>query len=126
MDVGLWNLGFAARTDRADDIAFADRRSLRDRRGSEMRQRDDVAVRRRDRDDDTARRHRADERDPSAGDGAHRSAGLSSDVDAAVLAGGIRVRAEAERSQHLAARRPGPRTGHRRQQQRDREDGRDG
>jgi hypothetical protein len=91
VDVGHGHLGVAARADRADGIALVDGGAPRDEQRSEMRERDGIAVRGRDRDAQPRARNRARERDRSrrrCGDG---RAAIAGDVDAAVLAGRVRM-----------------------------------
>ena len=73
-----------------------------------MEERHGVAVGRQDRDAATVRGHGACERDRAGGRSANRAAGRAGDVDAAMLAGGVRVGAELERAEHLTVRGPRP------------------
>ena len=124
MDIRLRNLRVSSRTDGADDGTLRDRRPFRDDGRAEMRERDDVPVGRRDRHDQAARGHRPDERDATLGSRANLRAPRAADVDPAVLAGGVWIRADSERSQHLAVCGPRPRTGARGHEQPDRADDR--
>ena len=92
MDVRLGQLGVARGADRPDSIALDDRRALRDRERAEMRQRDGVPVGRRDREalargrDGAGKGHRSGRGRDDGG------AGVGADVDATMLARGVRVR----------------------------------
>ena len=105
MDMGRTRDGVLAVADLADDRALRDHAAGRDDGRAELEQRDRVAVGGQDRDRAAAARHRTGEGDGSCGRGAHRRADSRTDVDAAVLAGGVAVLGEGER---LAgpARRP--------------------
>ena len=97
-------LGRAARAHRADGVAFADGRALRDLDRAEVDERDGVAVRREDRHAAAVGRQRPGEGDDARCGRLHRRAVRAGDVDAAVLPGGVRVRPEGEGSD--ARRRP--------------------
>jgi len=113
------DLRLAGRSDRADLLALSDRSALRDRQRPEMRQRDCEPVRRLDREAEPRRRNRARERDGPGRRCAHGPAGRSADVDAAMLARGVRVRRiEDEGLEHRAIGRPGPCVRCRRDEQR--------
>jgi hypothetical protein len=73
-----------------------------------MGQRDLETVRRLDRDREAVRRHLAGERDLPLCRSSYRHRVPERDVDAAVLAAGVRVVTDREAAQHLAVRRPGP------------------
>ena len=75
---------------------------------AEVEQRHGVPVRGQDRDAPPVRRHRPGERDGAGRGGPYRRAVCPGDVDPPVLAGRIRVRAERERAEHGAVRRPRP------------------
>jgi hypothetical protein len=96
--MGLGELGLAARSDDADDVSLGDLLIPSDVNGTELQERDRVAVRSPDRDRAAARRHGAGKGDFSAGRGDYRSAERRSDVDSAMLAPGVRICAEVERS----------------------------
>jgi hypothetical protein len=103
------HLGISAGTDRPDAVAFGNRRPLGDPDRSELGERDRPAVRGQDRHRLPTPRHGAGEGHDASGRGTNRFAGGASDVDAAVLAGGVGVHGvEREREQDGAARRPGP------------------
>jgi len=100
--------GVLAVADMADDRALRDHAAGRDDGRVELEQRDRIAVGSHDRDRAAAARHRAGEGDGSCGRGAHRRADNLTDVDAAVLAGGVAVLGQGERSQDRPVGRPGP------------------
>ena len=108
VDVGHTRHGVLAVADLADDRALRDHAAGRDDGRAELEQRDRVAVGSQDRDRATAARHRTGEGDGSCGRGAHRRAESRTDVDAAVLAGGVAVLGDGERSQDRPVGRPGP------------------
>jgi hypothetical protein len=97
------------RADGADRRALADGCSAGDRDRAEVDEGHRIAVGSRDRDDAAAVRHLAGERDGAAGRREHALADRTADVDAAVLSAGVRLGVvEDKRSEHRAARRPGP------------------
>jgi len=99
----------------ADRPALGDGRAADDGERAEVEQRDGVAVGREDRERRAAARDRAGERDGSGRRREDRLARRGGDVDATVLAAGVRMgRVEDEGAQHLTAGRPGPcpRAGH--------------
>jgi hypothetical protein len=102
-------LGSARRPDRADHCALLYALTACHRRRAEVDERDRVAFGRLDRNGEAVRRHRADERDHSPTRGDDGLAGLTGDVDAAVLPGGVRVSAVSELGQDGAWGRPRPR-----------------
>jgi hypothetical protein len=109
MDVGLAHLGLATRTDRSHVLALSDGRALAYGERTEMGERDGMAVRGRDRDALARARNGARKRDHACGRRHDRRAGVSRDVDAPVLTGGIRMRrVEAEPLQNPAVARPRP------------------
>jgi hypothetical protein len=122
MHVGITDLRVAARADRADHVALGDGRRLGRNDRAEMRERDREPVGGRDRDDSSRARDAAGERDGSRRRGAHWITRLRPDVDATMLARGVRVRrVEAERLEDRAAGGPRPGTRHRRDEQRGRD-----
>jgi hypothetical protein len=115
MDVGAVDLRCPARADRADDRAFRHRRVAGDGDRAEMREGHREAIRRLDGHRRAARRHVPREADDARGRGAHRSTRGSGDVDAAVLARGVRMRViEGEALHHrpVDGPRPGAGGGH--------------
>ena len=106
----------AARPDGRDDIPLRDRRALRDSDRAEMRQRDRVAVGRLDRQAFATRRHEAGEAHrPACGCDDRAARRCGADVDAAVLAGVVRMRLVVrERLEHRPLDGPAPRLGDRR------------
>lgn len=94
----LEELGLTARSDDPDDVSLGDLLIPSHTHGPELQERDRVAVRRPDGDRAAARRHGAGKGDPSAGRRDYRRAHRSSDVDSAMLAPGVRIPAEVERS----------------------------
>ncbi|HET7648011.1 MAG TPA: hypothetical protein VFK17_05525 [Gaiellaceae bacterium] len=119
MDVRPVDLGVAARAGGADDVALGDRAAGGDGDRAEVRERHGEPVGSRDRDGAARARHGAGERHRPGRGRAHRLAGGRADVDAAVLAGGVRVRGiEGERLDDAAARGPRPRSRDGREQER--------
>jgi hypothetical protein len=119
--------GVLAVADLADDRSLRDHTAGRDDGRAELEQRDRVAVGSQDRDRAATARHRAREGDGSCGRGAHRRADRLTDVDAAVLAGGVAVLGQGERPQNRSVGRPGPsRRDRDDDQRRDRRSDRDG
>jgi hypothetical protein len=108
VDVGDVVLDLAARADRPDRIALADLIAPARRSSAQMRQRDRVAVGGLDREAFPARRDRPREGNRSCGRRENGCSGWSTDVDAPVLAGRIRIVAEDERLEHRPVDRPGP------------------
>jgi hypothetical protein len=109
MHVRPRDLGIARGADAADDRSLRDGVVLRDRDRAEMRERHGEAVRRDDRDGPAGARDRAGERHRPRCRGAHRLRCTTRDVDAAVLAGRVRMRVvEAEALDDGTVRRPGP------------------
>jgi hypothetical protein len=118
MHVGLGKRA-VARTDGADGLALGDGCALGDGDRAEMRERDRIAVGGGDRDRPARARHRARERDRSGCRRGNAGPLVAGDVDAAVLAPGVRVRrVEVELLQDVAARGPAPGLRHRRDEQR--------
>jgi hypothetical protein len=98
VDVGAGRDRVAALADAAHHGALLHGLALSDEELAELEQRDGVAVRRLERDRLSAARHGPGERDRSRSRGAHVGSELAADVDAAVLATGVRVVAEQERA----------------------------
>jgi hypothetical protein len=94
----LEELGLTARSDDADDVSLGDLLIPSHTDGPELQKRDRVAGGRPDGDRAAARRHRAGKGDPSASRRDYRRAHRGSDVDSAMLAPGVRIPAEVERS----------------------------
>jgi hypothetical protein len=112
-------LGGAGRACRAHDRALADCRTTLHGGRAEVQQRRGVPRRGFDRDRLAAVRNGADERDDSCGRREDVGTRRRSEVEAAVLPGGIRVRmVERERAQHPAVHRPRPRLTGRRERKR--------
>jgi hypothetical protein len=109
VDVRLRRGGILARAHLADGVALRDRVAPAHGERAELEQRDRVSARRRDRHAATARRERAGERDAASDRRADHGSDGRPDVDAAVLAAGVRVGAERERPQDrpLDGPRPG-------------------
>jgi hypothetical protein len=96
--------------DGSNRISLTDRRSVCDADRAEMRERDGIAVGRRDRDRLAVRRHAAGERDRPGGRRSHRRTGGSADGDTTALTSGIRMRrVEGERLLHGPVDGPRPR-----------------
>lgn len=93
------------------DVPLGDEAASRDRDRAELQQRDRVAVGGLDRHGPPAAGHGAAERDRAGGRRANDGADLGPDVDAAMLAGGVRVLAELERPEDGPVGGPGPRGG---------------
>ncbi len=109
VDVRRGHLRVAARADRPDDVSFGDRRALPDDEGAEMRERDGVPVGGVDREGEPGTGDRPGEADTAGGRRKHGSAGVTTDVDAAVLAAVVRMlRVEDERPENRAGRGPCP------------------
>jgi hypothetical protein len=102
-----------ALADGADGRSLGKLRAAGDHDGAELEQGDRVAVGSLDRECAPAARHGADEGDQAGGRRDNRSADGRADVDAAVLAARVGVRAEEERAQHGTLDRPRPRRGSR-------------
>jgi hypothetical protein len=98
VDVGLGVLGRPARADRADRLSFADRRAALDGERAQVEKSDGEAVRRPDRERESAAGHGPGERHRSGGRRAHGRALERTEVDAAVLPGGVRVVSQDEGS----------------------------
>ncbi len=108
--IRLCVFGDAARTDAADDRAFADARAPRDRDRPEMQERSGVAERCLDGNCLAAGRHRARERHHPFDRRQHLCARLGAEVDAAMLARRVRMcSVERKRAQYRTVDRPGPR-----------------
>ena len=90
-------LGHPARAHRTNRVALGDGRPAPDGHGTEMQQRDGVAVRRLDRDRPPAGRHGSGERDDAAGRRDNRGTSCRADVDPAVETACVRIGAKAER-----------------------------
>jgi hypothetical protein len=113
------DLGVAAQPHRPDDGAFGDGVAPADPNRREVRQGDGEAVGRLDRERAAGGGDRAREGDGPFRRSAYGAARLTRHVDAAVLAGGVRVRrVERERLEHRAGRRPRPCVRGRRSEQR--------
>ena len=114
MDVRLAPLRLAARTDRPDAVALGDRHAPRHGDRAEVGERDRPAVGGLDRHALAVRRDRARERDDARRGRAHHRPRRARHVDAAVLAGRLRVRRVVrERLQDGAVRGPRPGARHR-------------
>ena len=109
-EMQMWRrrVGLDARPDAPDRVALGDHPAPFDEQRAELGQRDRIAVRGANRHDEAVAGHRAGERDLAGGRCDHRSAELGGDVDASVLAAGVRVRAEPEGAQHVPVGRPRP------------------
>ena len=105
--VGGRPLRLAALAGDTHRIALGNGCALRDRGLTEVRERDGVPVCL-DRDRPARGRHDTDERHDSGRRSAHRLSGRPGDVDAPVLAGGVRVRAERVGTEHVSTQRPRP------------------
>jgi|tagenome__1003787_1003787.scaffolds.fasta_scaffold20964453_2 hypothetical protein len=100
----------STRPDGSDDSTFADPGAAYDLDRAQVHERRRVAGRRLDRDRLAAGRHGACEAHDPVGGRAHVRAGGSTEIQAAMLAGRVRMRAvERERPEHRAVDRPGPR-----------------
>ena len=108
MDVGLGRCGIDARPASAHDCTLRHHVALGDHGLGELEQRDRVAVGGLDRHTAPALRERAHEGDAPARRGANLGPGGDADVDTAVLAARVRVRADGERAQHRTVGGPGP------------------
>ena len=91
-----------------ENVALGDEAAARDRDRAELQQRHRVAVGGLDRHGPAAAGHGTAERDRAGGRRAHGGADVGADVDAAVLAGGVRVRAQLERPDDRPVGGPGP------------------
>jgi hypothetical protein len=91
-----------------DRVSLLDERTALRKQRAEMRQRDLVPVRGRDRDREPVRRHLARERHLARRGSADDVRGADGDVDAAVLPSRIRIVAEREAPEHLALDGPRP------------------
>jgi hypothetical protein len=108
VDVGHRQLGHAARPDGTHDVTFDNRDVAADGQGAEVEQRRRETALAADRERLAARRHRPGERDDAARRSDHCGSRGRADVEPAMLARGIRIRAEAERPQHRALNGPRP------------------
>ena len=117
--VGIGQVDHAARADGADDSTLCDVRTARDAGRAEMDERRRVAERRLDRDGLPTRRHRPREADHPVGRRKDPRPCRRAEVDAAMLARGVRMRTvERERAQDRAVDGPRPRRGRRGQDER--------
>jgi hypothetical protein len=105
MDVWDSVLGLAGRACVREDVAFRDGRPSSHAQRTEMRQRH-LGVADGDCDREPARRNLARERDLARDRRPYRRRVAERDVDAAVLAGGVRVGTDGEATQHGAFGRP--------------------
>jgi len=110
MDVRLRHLWVAARPDRPDRITLFDDGALGDRDRPEVHERHREATCGLDRDGLATARNRPGKGNGAPGRRPHDRSGRSRHVDAAVLAGEVRIATEDERTQHRPAGGPGPRT----------------
>ena len=108
MDVEHVVLRIARRTGVRDRISLADRLALPDAERPEMRERGLVAVRGHDRDRQPVRRDLTGERDLPGRGRTNRRCPRESDVDAAMLPGGVLVVLHREPPQHRPIRGPCP------------------
>jgi hypothetical protein len=109
-DIGLADLGDAARTDGRDDVSFVDAIPSGGQERAEMEERDGVSVGRLDRHGPPARRDGAREADDARCGRAHVRPGRRAEIDAAMLTRCVRMRAvERERAQHRTVDGPRPR-----------------
>jgi hypothetical protein len=104
----LGRVGLGARPDHPDRVALGDHPALVDEQRAELGVRDRVPVPRPDRHDQAVAWRRPRERHRSRGCRAHRLAHGASEVDAAMLAAGVRVVAERERAQNGPVDGPRP------------------
>src|SRR5581483_884104 len=110
LDEGIAHAGLGRRSDRPDAVAFGDSRAPVDRDGAQVRERDRPAVGGLDRQRAPAARDRPGPLDDTSHGCAYDLARLARDLDGAVLAGCVGMRAvEGERLQDHAVDRPGPR-----------------
>jgi hypothetical protein len=100
--------GGAGRADGADGLSLGDPGSAVHGDRPEVDERDGVAVGRLDREAEAVRGHGAGERHRSGVRGDHRRSGGPADVDAAVLAGRVRITPELECLQDRTGRGPRP------------------
>jgi hypothetical protein len=96
--MGLGKVGLSARSDDANDVSLSDLLIPSHAHCTELKERDRVAVGRPNGDRAAACRHDAGKGDSSAGRRDYRSAERRSDVDSAMLAPGVRIFSEVERS----------------------------
>jgi hypothetical protein len=108
VDVRLAPLGLAARADRRDDVSFLDRGSGGHADRAEMHERDRVTVRSPNRQAEPLARQPPGEGDDAGCRRTKVGACGSSDVDAAMLAAGVRVVLGRERPQDRSLDGPGP------------------
>ena len=111
VDVRARRRGVLAVADHAHTCALLDDGPARDENRPELEQGHGVPVLGRDRDRPSASGHGPGERDRPADRRPDGGADVPADVDAAVLAAGVRVVAEHERPQHGPVDRPRPRGG---------------
>jgi hypothetical protein len=112
VDVGLGMVDDPARPDRPDNSRLTDGRAAGHSDRAEVDERRRVPERRLDRDRFAASRNGAGKRDDSLRGCEHGTPAGSSEIEAAVLAGVVRMSAvERERPQDRAVDRPGPRLG---------------
>lgn len=108
MDVrGEGHLVFAS-ADLGDNRSFSDGVAARHRGRAELEQGDREAVGRLDRQRASAARHRTGERDDPTRGRVHRLAARGTDVDAPVLAAGVRVLRDGEGPENRSTDWPGP------------------
>jgi hypothetical protein len=96
------------RRDRADRLPLAHKSILRNSDRAQPDQCDRVAVVGSDRDGASVTGHRAGKRDGAGTRRPHARAGVSGDIDAAVLPAGVGIVTKRESSYHLTVSRPGP------------------
>lgn len=128
MDIRATDFGVAGGPDRPDRRALVDRSAFRHDQRAEMRERDGQPVRGLNREADPGRGNGARERHRPGRRGTHGSAGVTTDIDTAVLAGRVRMRrVEHERLQHgpVGGPRPGARNRYDEQRPDDREQSND-
>jgi hypothetical protein len=117
IDVGLRMVCDTARSDGSDNSCLADGRAAAHSDRAEVDERRRVPERRLDRHRLAARRNGAGKRDDSLHGCEHGTPAGSSEIEAAMLAGAVRMGAvERERPQDRAVDRPGPRLGTRHRQ----------
>jgi hypothetical protein len=111
-------LGLARGADLRDDVSLGDGRAPSDEQRSEMRERGLVAVARRHGHGQTVRRNGAGERDLARSGRSDDAVLADGDVDTSMLAAGVRIVADAVRTQERTIDRPGPRKRRRRRAER--------
>jgi hypothetical protein len=119
IDVRLRKLRHAARPDRADELSFPDRVAAPDGVRAQMQEGDRVTVPRPDRHRPSAPRDGSGEGDRSCCRRRDRRPRCGTDVDSAMLAGRVRIRAEREGHQHRTRDGPTPAESRRRNCQRE-------